>query len=190
MRKNLVGRRAGGGFTLVELMIVVVILGILAAIAIPAFSRYVRKSKTAEATTNMAHILTGEVTAYQRFADSDVAHFISAGPTPLDPPTASKYPANAALWTSDPNWADLGFSLDTGHYYQYSAALSGGGPVLALLAIRSIEVPPPPSSGDGFSVQASGDLDGDGSTSAFTRNGTVNDGEIQVAPLDIVDELE
>ena len=39
------------GFTLVELMIVVVILGILAAIAIIAFRKYVQKSKTSEKST-------------------------------------------------------------------------------------------------------------------------------------------
>lgn len=190
MRKIMACRRVRGGFTLVELMIVVVILGILAAVAIPAFSRYVRKSKTAEATTNMAHIVTGQVTAYQRSADNDLAHFVNAGPTPYDPPTASKYPPNAALWVDDPAWAELGFSLDTGHYYQYSASLSGGRELATLLlALREIDESPP-SGGEGFSVMASGDLDGDGTTSAFTRQGTVNDGEIQMAPLDIVDELE
>ena len=47
------------GFTLVELMIVVVILGLLAVIAVPALQKYMRKAKTAEARVQIAKIYDG-----------------------------------------------------------------------------------------------------------------------------------
>ena len=52
--------RKSQGFTLIELMIVVAIIGILAAIAIPNFLKFQCKAKQSEAKTNLAGIFTAE----------------------------------------------------------------------------------------------------------------------------------
>ena len=58
--------KSGGskGFTLIELMIVVAIIGILAAIAIPNFLKYMSKSKQTEAKTNLKGIYTVEMSYF------------------------------------------------------------------------------------------------------------------------------
>ena len=57
-------RRSEKGFTLVELMIVVVIIGILASIAIPKFSNLIGKTKASEAKQILGQIIQQEKTYY------------------------------------------------------------------------------------------------------------------------------
>ena len=54
------GSRRDGGFTLIELMIVVVIIAVLAAIAFPAYQQYAMETKRADAHATMLRI-SGEV---------------------------------------------------------------------------------------------------------------------------------
>jgi len=56
--------RGKKGFTLIELMIVVAIIGILAAIAIPNFLKFQAKSKTSEAKSNLGAIFTGQISYF------------------------------------------------------------------------------------------------------------------------------
>jgi len=55
------------GFTLVELMIAVAIIGVLAAVTVPNFKKYQAKSKTIEAKIQLAAVYTAETSFYQLF---------------------------------------------------------------------------------------------------------------------------
>lgn len=72
------------GFTLIELMVVVVIVAILAAIALPMYQDYVTRSKIAEATANLGQL---RVRMEQHFQDN--RQYVGG---PCNPPAAeSKY---------------------------------------------------------------------------------------------------
>lgn len=76
--KKLITKR---GFTLVELMIVVAIMGILAAIAIPNFIKFQARSKQSEAKTNLKGVFTAEKSYFAEF-DTFKADFGTIGFVP------------------------------------------------------------------------------------------------------------
>ncbi|RTZ14979.1 pilin [Vibrio aquaticus] len=74
-------RRKQGGFTLIELMIVVAIIGVLAAIAVPAYQNYVARSEAASALATLKSLMTPSELYIQEngnFGTSDQAAVFSA----------------------------------------------------------------------------------------------------------------
>ena len=56
-----------GGFTLIELMITVAVVGILAAVAFPSYTNYIRRGKIAEAQSSLSDL---RLRAEKSFADN------------------------------------------------------------------------------------------------------------------------
>jgi len=59
--------RANSGFTLVELMVVVAIIGLLSAVAIPNFKKYQAKAKTSEAKLQLSSVYTAETSFFSDY---------------------------------------------------------------------------------------------------------------------------
>ena len=82
MLSMLRGKKGKKGFTLIELMIVVAIIGILAAIAIPNFLRFQAKSKQSEAKSNLGAIYTGQISYFgeaNTYGDFNIINWSPSG---------------------------------------------------------------------------------------------------------------
>jgi len=129
-----------GGFTLIELMIVVAIIGILAAIAIPNFLRFQLKAKSSEGKTNLAAIRTAEQSYYSEFGN-----YVSAAAEPaVGTLTSSKqsFSTNAGFNT-------LGWSPEGRVYFSYGVGSDDG---------------------TGFLATAMADIDADGTDQEWAYN--------------------
>ena len=144
--------RSRAGFSLVELMIVVAIVGILAAIAIPSFRSYVQKAKTTEATT-----FIGEIRQREEAYRAEFGTYCAAPVAPRAAPNQFSVPWTVAAGSA---WNQLGASPDSAVRFTY--VVLGGAPGTAGPAGSNI-------TGNDFwyVVRATGDLDGDGTQVVF-----------------------
>lgn len=157
-------------FTLIELMITVAIIGVLSLLAVVGYSRWVRSSKTGEATSMIAAI-KGAQDVYRndtmRYLD------VSGGALP-DTVNASNYhPGVAPSDQKSPwdlsgcttsicnNFRRLNVNADGPVYYRYGSVAGGVGSTTA-----PDNLTPPPND-IWFIVKAIGDLNNDGKRSYF-----------------------
>ena len=111
--------RKSEGFSLVELMIVVAIMAILAAIAIPSFMKFSMKAKTAEASQNLSGIRTSQE-SYR--AEEDVYLACTTYPAAIPPASGTPWVASASG-----SFADIGFAADGRVRYRYTVNISSTG---------------------------------------------------------------
>ncbi len=150
-----ISRKAQRGFTLIELMIVVAIIGILAAVAIPQVLDYMQSSKRSEAMLNLNSI---EKAAGAEYAENTTFPQAIQALTPAAACCAGAGRKCAVVpgdWNGVAAWDMLKFEMTKPFYFQYS--YSSAAPAA-------------------FTATAVGDLDCDNTTVTYTLTGDASTG--------------
>jgi type IV pilus assembly protein PilA len=162
MCKQLKGQK---GFTLIELMIVVAIIGILAAIAIPNFLAYQARSRQAEARTNLGAVFVSE-TAW--FGENNFySNFSTIGYTLAGSGNRYTYRSPNQLGTAastDAQGQDMFASL--------AGSATAGGTIVVEQAVGPTSGAVVPAAGvaGAFTATANGNVDGDATVDKWSLN--------------------
>jgi prepilin-type N-terminal cleavage/methylation domain-containing protein len=172
-------RKRTQGYSLMELMIVVVITGVLAALAIPTFSSYVQKSRTSEATQFLGVIklkqegYRAEFGTYLVCAGAKDLGDIKGTYTPGDASTMKNAVSLAFAGAKVQCFNDLGAKPDGAVRFGYGWAAGTPGEMSNAI-INALQLGPTDVD-HYFVAHATADLDGDGKAvvfelTNFTRN--------------------